>query len=124
MSHQAFRDVSNTTGFDVAGLFEGPPTRRRLSLGESAGTDGGDRDPEEEVDELQELIRTALERVSHRTFKYVVPKEGELKDVEVVDIQKLKKHHRDFIVNRALGSAVDQDNEVAVLPLSMKIVIV
>ena len=44
--------------------------------------------------------------------------------VQVVDIQKLKKHHRDFIVNRALGSAVDQDNEVAVLPLSMKIVIV
>lgn len=55
MSHQAFRDVSNTTGYDVAGLFEGPPTRRRLSLGEAAGTDGVARDPEEEVDDFQAL---------------------------------------------------------------------
>lgn len=31
--------------------------------------------------------------------------------VQVVDIKKLKRHHRDFIVNRALGSTVDQDNE-------------
>lgn len=32
---------------------------------------------------LQELIRAAMERVSRRSFKYAIPKEGEARDVEV-----------------------------------------
>lgn len=32
---------------------------------------------------LQELIRAAMERVSRRSFKYAIPKEGEPRDVEV-----------------------------------------
>lgn len=39
----------------------------------------------------------------------------------MVDIKALKKHHLEFIVNRALGNVMDQDNEVSCLDSVSKI---
>lgn len=61
MEHQAFPPVANNSGYDPTSLFQAPPSRRRLSLGDRGGTiapDGTARDPEEEVDDFE--VRQSL----------------------------------------------------------------
>jgi hypothetical protein len=56
MERQAFPAVANNSAYDPTALFQAPPSRRRLSLGDRGGTiqtDGTSRDPEEEVDDFE-----------------------------------------------------------------------
>lgn len=69
------------------------------------------QDPEEPVTEFDELVRAALRDLSRKTFKHAVPKgEGQLGGYEIVDLKKLGKTHRQIVVDRALRTT-EQDNE-------------
>ncbi|CAK0759197.1 hypothetical protein CVIRNUC_002679 [Coccomyxa viridis] len=101
-------------------LFKARESRRRMSLGTAPpAEDGHERDPEELVEEDQELVRAAMERQEGRissTFRHVVPVSEAGQTDTVLDLKKLRKHHQQLLVDRALQTK-DQDNELVVQKL-------
>ncbi|BDA47821.1 probable pleiotropic drug resistance protein 1 [Coccomyxa sp. Obi] len=97
--------------YDPNDLFRNQCSRRRMSLGADAalGADE-DRDPEEAVNDYDELVRVALERAS--TFDQRSSAQGEdAGGFTKLDLKRLGRTHRQLIVDRALQTS-DQDNEL------------
>ena len=58
MADRPFRITLESGLYSPEELLKGPPSRRRMSLGDAPPTEEGRiRDREEEVDEYQELVR-------------------------------------------------------------------
>lgn len=58
MGDRPFRITLESGLHSPVELMQGPPSRRRISLGDAPPTEAGKiRDREEEVDEYQELVR-------------------------------------------------------------------
>ncbi|EIE18194.1 putative pleiotropic drug resistance protein 3 [Coccomyxa subellipsoidea C-169] len=90
-------------------LLRGVTSRRRASLGSDAALDAdADRDPEMPVDDYEELYRVALERAS--TMDRPGADGGEGSGFTKLDLKRLRRTHRQLIVDRALQTS-DQDNE-------------
>ncbi|CAK0784035.1 hypothetical protein CVIRNUC_007238 [Coccomyxa viridis] len=112
----------NDSAWTAGELFQAPVSRRRMSLGQAPpAEDGRARDPEELVEEDQELVRAAMERQEGRvssTFRHVMPVDegSEGAPETVMDLKRLRAHQRQALVDRALQTK-DQDNELLVRKL-------